>query len=114
MMVAERNPRTRRLRLGMIGGGEGSLIGRGHRYAARLDDSFELVAGAFSATASRSVASGQALGLPADRVYADWRQMLSREREVPAEDRIDADEIEDQCEVAGQGRPAGQIPCDIL
>jgi predicted dehydrogenase len=90
MMVAERNPRTRRLRLGMIGGGEGSLIGRGHRYAARLDDSFELVAGTFSATASRSVASGQALGLPADRVYADWRQMLSREREVPAEDRIDA------------------------
>jgi predicted dehydrogenase len=90
MMVAERNPRTRRLRLGMIGGGEGSLIGRGHRYAARLDDSFELVAGTFSATAARSVASGQALGLPADRVYADWRQMLSREREVPAEDRIDA------------------------
>lgn len=89
-MAAERNPRTRRLRLGMIGGGEGSLIGRGHRYAARLDDSFDLVAGAFSATAARSVASGEALGLPADRVYADWRHMLSQEQALSADERIDA------------------------
>lgn len=89
-MAAERDPRTRRLRLGMIGGGEGSLIGRGHRYAARLDDSFDLVAGAFSSTAERSIASGEALGLHPDRVYADWRHMLSRERALLAEDRIDA------------------------
>ena len=40
--------RTRRLRLGMVGGGEGAFIGAVHRIAARIDDEWELVAGAFS------------------------------------------------------------------
>ena len=38
----------RRLRLGMVGGGEGAFIGAVHRIAARIDDRFELVAGALS------------------------------------------------------------------
>ena len=36
-----------RLKLGMVGGGEGAFIGAVHRLAARMDDEFELVAGAF-------------------------------------------------------------------
>jgi predicted dehydrogenase len=68
---------TRRLRLGMVGGGEGAFIGAVHRIAARLDDSFELVAGALSSDAARSQASAEALGLA--RSYADWREMASVE-----------------------------------
>lgn len=89
-MVAELNPRSRRLRLGMIGGGQGGLIGRGHRYAARLDDSFELVAGAFSSTPERSKASAEVLGIAAARAYGDWREMLTREAALPDGERIDA------------------------
>ncbi|HTR06604.1 MAG TPA: Gfo/Idh/MocA family oxidoreductase [Paraburkholderia sp.] len=68
---------TRRLRLGMVGGGEGAFIGAVHRIAARLDDCFELVAGALSSDAARAEASAEALGLA--RSYAHWREMASVE-----------------------------------
>ena len=70
----------RRLRLGMVGGGEGAFIGAVHRIAARLDDHFQLVAGAFSADAQRAVRSGAALGVDPQRVYASFEQMAQAER----------------------------------
>ncbi|MGI4798356.1 MAG: Gfo/Idh/MocA family protein, partial [Janthinobacterium lividum] len=51
----------RRLRLGMVGGGAGSFIGAVHRIAARIDDRFELVAGAFSSDPERSRTSARSL-----------------------------------------------------
>ena len=69
----------RRLRLGMVGGGEGAFIGAVHRIAARLDDHFQLVAGAFSADAQRAVRSGAALGVDPQRVYASFEQMAQAE-----------------------------------
>lgn len=71
--------RAPRLRLGMVGGGEGAFIGAVHRIAARLDDQFELVAGCFSATAEKSQRSGAALGLEPGRVYDDFARMAARE-----------------------------------
>ena len=65
----------RRIRLGMVGGGNDAFIGGVHRIAARIDDRFELVAGALSSTPEKSRESGEALGLP--RVYEDFKQMLS-------------------------------------
>src|ERR1700722_17902315 len=64
-----------RIRLGMIGGGEGAFIGAVHRLAARMDDHYDLVAGALSATPEKARRSGAALGLPADRVYDDFEAM---------------------------------------
>ncbi len=66
-----------RIRLGMVGGGQDAFIGAVHRIAARIDDKYELVAGALSSTPEKSVASGEALGLK--RVYEDFRKMASRE-----------------------------------
>jgi predicted dehydrogenase len=77
-----------RLSLGMIGGGEGAFIGAVHRMAARLDDHWTLVAGAFSGDARRSRAFGRGLGLGEDRCYGDWRGMAQAEAARP--DRIDA------------------------
>jgi predicted dehydrogenase len=79
---------TRRLRLGMVGGGEGAFIGAVHRIAARLDDQYELVAGALSSTPERAMQSGRALGLPPDRVYANYDDMAFAERKRT--DGIDA------------------------
>ncbi len=69
----------RRLRLGMVGGGQGAFIGAVHRIAARLDDRYELVAAALSSDPARAAASAAALGLSAERSYADFREMARRE-----------------------------------
>lgn len=78
----------RRLRLGMVGGGHGAFIGAVHRIAARLDDQWELVAGALSSDADRARASAVDLGLTPDRSYADFAQMAQAEAARP--DGIDA------------------------
>lgn len=83
---------ARRLRMGMVGGGRGAFIGAVHRMAARLDGGAELVAGAFSSTPEKAVASGKDLGLEDARNYASWEAMLEGElarRPHPDGDRID-------------------------
>lgn len=73
----------RRLRLAVIGGGPGSFIGAMHRTAARLDDRFELVAGALSSDPSRSRSAGIEIGLSGDRAYPDGMTLLEREAGRP-------------------------------
>ena len=68
-----------RIRLGMVGGGEGAFIGAVHRMAARLDGEYELLAGALSATPEKALRSGLALGLDPARVYADFEAMARAE-----------------------------------
>ncbi len=72
-----------RIRLGMIGGGEGAFIGAVHRLAARMDDHYQLVAGALSSTPERARRSGEALGLAPDRVYGDYESMAKAEAARP-------------------------------
>ena len=80
-MAIEGTTETRapRIRLGMVGGGSGAFIGAVHRIAARIDDHYELVAGALSSTPEKSRASGAELGLNASRVYDDFKSMAIRE-----------------------------------
>ncbi|WP_394690667.1 Gfo/Idh/MocA family protein [Hoeflea sp.] len=70
---------TARIRLGMVGGGQGAFIGGVHRIAARLDDEFELVAGALSSDPARALASAKELGLDAERSYASFAEMAKAE-----------------------------------
>lgn len=78
----------RRLRLGMVGGGAGAFIGAVHRMAARLDDAWELAAGAFQSDPAASRAFGLALGLQEERCYPSYETMA--QAEARREDRIDA------------------------
>ena len=68
-----------RIRLGMVGGGEGAFIGAVHRIAARLDDRFELVAGALSASPDKAIRSAASIGLGSDRSYPDFMTMAKVE-----------------------------------
>ena len=68
-----------RIRLGMVGGGEGAFIGAVHRIASRIDDHYELVAGALSSTPEKARRSGESLGLAGDRVYDDYESMAKAE-----------------------------------
>jgi len=76
-------PMPRRLRLGMVGGGQGAFIGAVHRIAARLDDRYELVAGALSADPERAEASAAELHIAPDRSYAGFTEMADRESARP-------------------------------
>lgn len=69
----------RRIRLGMVGGGQGGFIGGVHRFASRLDDRYELVAGALSSNSERAAASAVDLGIAVDRSYSDFAAMASAE-----------------------------------
>jgi predicted dehydrogenase len=78
----------RRIRLGMVGGGPGAFIGAVHRIAARLDDRYELVAGALSSDRARAMAGARELGLAEDRSYGSFAEMAAAEPRRP--DRIEA------------------------
>ena len=77
-----------KIRMGMVGGGEGAFIGAVHRMAANLDGEIELVCGAFSSDSERSLRSGAALHLESHRVYADYRSMMEAEAQLPADQRM--------------------------
>ena len=79
---------TRRVRLGMVGGGQGAFIGAVHRIASRIDDRYELVAGALSSDPYRAAASAAELGIAPDRSYASFDEMAGAE--AAREDGIDA------------------------
>ena len=78
----------RRIRLGMVGGGQGSFIGAVHRIAARLDDRYELVAGALSSNPEIASNSALEIGINPDRSYSDFNQMAEAESKL--EDGIEA------------------------
>lgn len=71
---------TRRIRMGMVGGGLGSFIGPVHRMGAELDGEIELVAGAFSSNAEKSRESGGFYGIDSERAYASCEEMIDQER----------------------------------
>ena len=80
---------NRKVRMGMIGGGEGSFIGAVHRMAANLDGEIELVCGAFSRSSENCKETGQKLYLPEERVYTSWQTMIKEESKRPKGDRMD-------------------------
>ena len=69
----------RRIRWGMVGGGQGAFIGGVHRIAARIDNRYELVAGALASEPGRAHASAAELHIAAERSYADYREMAKAE-----------------------------------
>lgn len=83
---AAHTARPERLRLGMVGGGRDAFIGAVHRIAARIDDQYELVAGAFSSNPEKALASAADLGVP--RAYTSFAEMAAKE--ARRKDGIDA------------------------
>jgi predicted dehydrogenase len=75
--------------MGMVGGGSGAFIGGIHRMAAALDGQIELVCGAFSSNAPRSLESGETMHLAPSRCYPSYQQMFAQEAKLPASERMD-------------------------
>lgn len=79
----------RKLRMGLVGGGQGSFIGRVHVTAAVLDNRAMLVAGALSSDAARSKASAPDYDIDPSRAYGSYAELFEKERAMPADNRID-------------------------
>lgn len=75
--------------MGMVGGGLTSFIGPVHRKAAGIDGQIELVCGAFSIDPEESRETGKSLYLNPDRVYDTYQEMFEREKNLPADERMD-------------------------
>ena len=80
---------SRKLRMGMIGGGAGSFIGDVHRKASSIDGMIDLVCGAFSSSEEKSIASGKALNLDESRCYGSFDEMIQKEKALPEDVRMD-------------------------
>lgn len=79
----------RKLRMGMVGGGQGAFIGGVHRMAAALDGQIELVAGCFSRDPANTRKTGKELYLDPRRCYATYKEMARTEAKLAADQRID-------------------------
>ena len=82
------NRTNNKVRMGMVGGGQGAFIGAVHRAAAAIDGEIELVCGAFSSSHENCLATGQALNLDLERCYTNFDEMFAAESQLPAEKRM--------------------------
>lgn len=82
-------PLGRKLRMGLVGGGIGSFIGKVHAIAASLDLRAEVVAGAFSSDPAKSKASAATYDVAEDRAYGSFQELFDQEKLLPADQRID-------------------------
>ncbi|MBV9124174.1 MAG: Gfo/Idh/MocA family oxidoreductase [Planctomycetes bacterium] len=82
-------PLNRKLRMGLVGGGQGSFIGRVHSMAAILDHRAQLVAGALSSDPAKAKASGADYGLAPERIYGSYQEMVAGEKKLPEGERLD-------------------------
>jgi predicted dehydrogenase len=80
---------NRKLRMGMIGGGKNAFIGAVHRIAANMDGLIELSCGALSSDPTNSIESGKSLFLPDNRIYKTYEDMITGEKKLPADQRMD-------------------------
>jgi predicted dehydrogenase len=82
-------PLNRKLRMALVGGGQGAFIGRVHATAAILDNRAQLVAGALSSNPGKAKASAPDYDIPAERAYGSYQELLEKETALPADKRID-------------------------
>jgi predicted dehydrogenase len=80
---------NRKLRMALVGGGQGAFIGRVHSTAAVLDNRAALVAGALSSNAEKAKASASDYDIPAERAYGSYQELIAGELKLPADRRID-------------------------
>jgi predicted dehydrogenase len=82
-------PLNRKLRMGLVGGGQGAFIGRVHSIAAILDNRAVLVAGALSSDPAKAKASASDYDITPDRAYGSFQDMAAAEAKLPSGERID-------------------------
>src|SRR5580658_2392332 len=89
LIMPTNGPLNRKLRMGLVGGGQGAFIGRVHATAAILDNRAVLVAGALSGDPAKAKASAPDYDIRSERAYGSYQEMVAGEAKLPAAERID-------------------------
>ena len=79
---------NQKIRLGILGGGENSLVGVLHRIAALMHDKYEIVGGVFSRDMNSNTQFAKKIGIDSSRIYSDCKNMIQNELKLPEEERI--------------------------
>jgi len=87
--MAVNEPLNRKLRMALVGGGQGAFIGRVHAIAAILDNRAALVAGALASDPARAKASAPDYDIPPERAYGSYQELVQSESKLPADQRVD-------------------------
>src|ERR1041384_1303908 len=87
--MATNAPLNRKLRMALVGGGQGAFIGRVHATAAVMDNRAALVAGALSSNAEKSKASAPDYDIKPERAYGSYKDMIAAELKLPESERVD-------------------------
>src|SRR5436189_2999310 len=82
-------PLNRKLRMGLVGGGQGAFIGRVHATAAILDNRAVLVAGALSSDPARAKASAPDYDIQPERAYGSYQELIDKEKKLAETERVD-------------------------
>ena len=82
-------PLNRKLRMGLVGGGQGSFIGRVHATAAVLDNRAQIFAGALSADPARAKASAPDYDIAADQAFGSYQELIDAQASLPQDQRVD-------------------------
>ncbi len=77
-----------KIKLGILGGGEESLIGILHRVASSMFDKYEIVGGVFDPTHEKSLNFGKKLGLDPSRIYKDLDHLVEEEAKLPEGEKM--------------------------
>ncbi len=87
--MATNPPLGRKLRMALVGGGQGAFIGRVHCTAAVLDNRAALVAGALSSDPERAKASAPDYDIAPERAYGSYQELIEKEGKLPEGERVD-------------------------
>src|SRR5438874_8784403 len=87
--MAVNAPLNRKLRMALVGGGQGAFIGKVHSIAAVMDNRAALVAGALSSDPAKAKASAADYDIKPERAYGSYKEMAATEAKLLAGERID-------------------------
>ncbi len=79
---------SKKIKLGILGGGGDSLIGVLHRVASAMFDQYEVVGGVFNPDYKENIKFAEEIGLATNRIYKDFDLMVAEELKLPKEERM--------------------------
>jgi Predicted dehydrogenases and related proteins len=80
---------SKKIRLGILGGGGDSLIGILHRVASSMFDRYEIIGGVFNPNYKDNLAFAEKIGLKESRIYKDFETMIVEESKLEKSERIE-------------------------
>ena len=81
---------SKKIRLGILGGGGNSLVGILHRIAAKMHNKYDIVGGVFSRDWDSNIEFANEIKISPSRAYADYEIMIERELKLPEDQRMQA------------------------